>query len=194
MKTCISCQQKLDESEFYLDRGVLKSKCKECFKKYRRNYYKENRGKTLASVKKYQQSEKGSEKIKIYAKKRAQTPEFKAYAKKWQLTEKGKENRRRRVNRFAQTEKGFTANKKRHAKRRANKESIINDFTFQEWQEILNQFNYCFYCGSKFTGTLPPTQDHFIPISKGGDHTKNNIVPACKPCNSRKGDRLWDSL
>jgi 5-methylcytosine-specific restriction endonuclease McrA len=33
------------------------------------------------------------------------------------------------------------------------------------------------------------TQDHFIPVAKGGPYTQNNIVPACKRCNSSKNDK-----
>ncbi|MEZ4578779.1 MAG: HNH endonuclease [Desulfobacterales bacterium] len=28
--------------------------------------------------------------------------------------------------------------------------------------------------------------DHIVPISKGGQSTKNNVVPCCKTCNSEK--------
>jgi 5-methylcytosine-specific restriction endonuclease McrA len=31
--------------------------------------------------------------------------------------------------------------------------------------------------------------DHVIPRSKGGKHSWDNVVIACEPCNSRKGDR-----
>ena len=31
-------------------------------------------------------------------------------------------------------------------------------------------------------------QEHFIPLSKGGEYTHNNIIPACKSCNSSKQD------
>jgi 5-methylcytosine-specific restriction endonuclease McrA len=41
----------------------------------------------------------------------------------------------------------------------------------------------CFYCGRPAT-----TADHVVPVSKGGGSAAN-LVPACKPCNSRKGNR-----
>jgi 5-methylcytosine-specific restriction endonuclease McrA len=44
----------------------------------------------------------------------------------------------------------------------------------------------CQYCGS----TKHLTLDHIIPRSKGGTHTWDNVVTACAPCNSTKGDRL----
>jgi 5-methylcytosine-specific restriction endonuclease McrA len=46
----------------------------------------------------------------------------------------------------------------------------------------------CQYCGSE-----PPkgqlTLDHVLPRSRGGEHTWENVVAACIPCNQRKGDR-----
>ncbi len=29
-------------------------------------------------------------------------------------------------------------------------------------------------------------QDHFIPLTKGGGYTKENIIPACRSCNASK--------
>jgi 5-methylcytosine-specific restriction endonuclease McrA len=44
----------------------------------------------------------------------------------------------------------------------------------------------CSYCGSFEEITL----DHVVPISKGGTHGVSNLVPACGPCNSSKGQKL----
>jgi 5-methylcytosine-specific restriction endonuclease McrA len=53
-------------------------------------------------------------------------------------------------------------------------------------KEVLRRDNYqCQYCASKKQLTI----DHVIPVSKGGKHTWDNVVIACAPCNSRKGDR-----
>ena len=32
--------------------------------------------------------------------------------------------------------------------------------------------------------------DHVVPRSRGGEHAWENVVAACRPCNSRKRDRL----
>lgn len=46
----------------------------------------------------------------------------------------------------------------------------------------------CQYCGAHAESI-----DHVIPRSKGGEHTWENVVAACRPCNVRKGDRLLHS-
>ena len=54
----------------------------------------------------------------------------------------------------------------------------------------------CFYCHQKFPAR-ELTMDHIVPISKGGQSTKNNVVPCCKTCNSEKKSRLlmdWQPL
>ena len=43
----------------------------------------------------------------------------------------------------------------------------------------------CVYCGAADRLSL----DHVIPRSKGGEDTPENLVTACQPCNSSKGDR-----
>lgn len=43
----------------------------------------------------------------------------------------------------------------------------------------------CVYCGDP-----ADTIDHVIPRSKGGTDDLDNLVPACRDCNSRKGNRL----
>ncbi len=47
----------------------------------------------------------------------------------------------------------------------------------------------CAYCGNHFS-TKDLTFDHVIPRAKGGRNTPENVVSACMPCNSRKGDSL----
>jgi 5-methylcytosine-specific restriction endonuclease McrA len=46
----------------------------------------------------------------------------------------------------------------------------------------------CQYCGS----TKELTIDHIIPRSRGGEDSWENLVVACMPCNTRKGDKLLE--
>lgn len=43
----------------------------------------------------------------------------------------------------------------------------------------------CQYCGSSAENV-----DHVVPRSRGGTHTWENVVAACKRCNTTKEDRL----
>lgn len=52
------------------------------------------------------------------------------------------------------------------------------------WQNRL-ALGYCHYCGCGFAPEAL-TMDHLVPISRGGKASRNNVVPACKDCNSRK--------
>lgn len=73
---------------------------------------------------------------------------------------------------------------KRRRATRAN--AIVNDFTDTDWFDVLIAYHYqCVYCGKRLT-LKTATQDHITPLSAGGSHTKSNVVPACKSCNSRK--------
>lgn len=76
----------------------------------------------------------------------------------------------------------------RGARRRARKKNApVVDFTAAQWQELLFYFdNRCAYCGCR---SSPLHQEHMIPLSRGGSHTLENIVPACMECNYRKSTR-----
>ena len=52
------------------------------------------------------------------------------------------------------------------------------------WQNKL-ALGRCHWCG----GQCPPeemTMDHVVPLARGGKCSRNNVVPSCKECNSRK--------
>jgi 5-methylcytosine-specific restriction endonuclease McrA len=45
----------------------------------------------------------------------------------------------------------------------------------------------CQYCGASAENI-----DHVIPKSKGGPHAWDNVVAACRPCNTAKRDRMLE--
>lgn len=82
----------------------------------------------------------------------------------------------------------------RQHKRRSKMKGLEYSLTSEQWQECLGYFdNSCAYCGlteeeniEKYEKSLE--QEHFIPISKNGEYTKDNIIPACRSCNGSKCD------
>jgi 5-methylcytosine-specific restriction endonuclease McrA len=57
------------------------------------------------------------------------------------------------------------------------------------WWKAKVSGGVCYYCKK----VVPPgdlTMDHLIPLSVGGKSVKNNLVAACKECNSKKKDKL----
>ena len=54
-------------------------------------------------------------------------------------------------------------------------------------REVFMRDNFtCQYCGVR---THDLTIDHVIPRSRGGPHTWENVVSACRTCNHRKGGK-----
>lgn len=63
----------------------------------------------------------------------------------------------------------------------------------QWWRNKLGQ-GKCYYCGGR-TPAAELTMDHLVPLARGGLSNKNNLVPSCKACNTKKKTMLpleWD--
>lgn len=76
--------------------------------------------------------------------------------------------------------------KKTHHTRKAREKKAESSYTQKDWVETKENFNNsCAYCGATHKALA---QDHVKPLTKGGDYTKKNIVPACRNCNSSKSD------
>jgi 5-methylcytosine-specific restriction endonuclease McrA len=105
----------------------------------------------------------------------------KAYHSGFYLKNKIKIKGRTKAWRVKNPEKRAEMEKRRSARKRG---ASACDFTSSQWEAMKKASGYrCVYCGGR---PARLTQDHTIPLSKGGSHTASNIVPACQPCNSRK--------
>ena len=54
-----------------------------------------------------------------------------------------------------------------------------------EERERLTRVAACVYCGDSARLSI----DHLVPRLKGGPDDSNNLMPACRRCNSSKGSR-----
>lgn len=71
------------------------------------------------------------------------------------------------------------------AARRARIARSEGTHTREEWLAVCAHWGYrCAYCD-----TLPArlTRDHIVPLKRGGTNDISNILPACPPCNCKKG-------
>jgi len=98
-----------------------------------------------------------------------------------------RERRTRTNQRYRKTAKGKALAYRQYAKRKKAVLLTENPLTADEWAEILREHDHhCRYCGKKAKLTI----DHVIPLTKGGEHSQDNVVPACQSCNSKKRDKL----
>ncbi len=73
-----------------------------------------------------------------------------------------------------------------HQRRKSREAGVVASFTADDWAHCREHFNNrCAYCGK----VAPLSQDHVLAVSKGGNLSADNVVPACKSCNSSKLDR-----
>jgi 5-methylcytosine-specific restriction endonuclease McrA len=81
------------------------------------------------------------------------------------------------------------AGRRNEAARRARKAGAFGVVTAQGWRDLLVILGrQCLRCGS----SEKPTQDHIVPLSKGGAHHPINLQPLCRPCNEWKQARTRD--
>jgi 5-methylcytosine-specific restriction endonuclease McrA len=112
-------------------------------------------------------------------------------AKKWQ---KANPQRRKIIsNRYNQ--KHPEAGRRSAKKYRRIKFNAEGSHTQGEWELLKKQYGYiCPRCKRQepFMGQyrLYLTEDHIIPISKGGTDNIENIQPLCHSCNAIKGNRI----
>ncbi|MGD6897104.1 HNH endonuclease [Bacillus infantis] len=183
LKKCTKCETEKQIGEFYSQKKHSKKRgeyiyyqpyCKECASEKSQKWLYENLDRKRKIAQKYYHSDKGRQN-KLRDRERQKENNY-AYSKQYQ-----KEN----LEKF----------RLYRQKRRSIKNTISNDFTLEDWQYCLEYFNNsCAYCGltneahyKKFDTSLH--QEHILPVTKGGSYSKENIVPACKSCNSSKNDK-----
>lgn len=206
-KKCKVCQKEQPISCFYKNNQQADGrmgKCRDCTKLTRkasdhaynlsekgranaRRYYYSKKGQIAkrAYREAYKPTREQEERYRLAGRLHELEQKYKIRRKRYDQSVKGKAMKAALDKRYAGTEKGKFSKRKTEIKRKYQIKTAECTLTREQWQEIKQNFGHaCAYCG-KVLERLE--MDHVIPLSKGGTHTKENIVPACRKCNAKKG-------
>lgn len=168
---CRACKTQKPGAEFrrnVLNSSGLAGQCRSCAFEAERAYRAANAASLSAANKAWRANNAGYMTACNRARYAADPARFKEYANDW-----------RRSNPEA-----YKAIKHRQ---RARRRGAVVRLTLAAWREIVAQFNSaCAYCLRPIDA---PTIDHMVPLCRGGEHTAENVVPACSFCNTSKGAR-----
>jgi len=177
---CIDCSASLHSRKAGAERcqdcarhrdATQKSTWQEQHPENSKRYYARNRAVVISRTKQRRIAQPGYKPRSRMPRELARASKRKA-RRKWAAANKDRvrENERRSANR-----------------RRARlRDSCSPGVTREQWAERLRLFGgFCAYCPRPAT-----TVDHCIPIARGGPDAIDNVVPACRSCNSSKGARL----
>lgn len=157
-----------------------KCRCEVCmaWKKAKdRAYYERNADQIKAQANAYYQANKERVVPRNSAYKKANRARFSEQERlKYQ---ENPEPQRQRYRKYQQSPKGRLYAKASKARRRG----IPYTDEAMAWIASLSD-PLCAYCGAPAT-----TIDHILPVTKGGTGELANLAPACRSCNSAKGNR-----
>lgn len=159
MFTCTNCKQEKAKDQFY----KRHKQCKSCFKL---KYYDSKREylKVYWSEHFQNNKERKQEYSKLY--KRANRDKTALYAR----------------NAYAKDPQ--RALSYCHNRRTRLKTGMISK---EEWDNRLIEFNNCCAYCLQYNAKLE--MDHMQALSQGGTHCIDNVVPACRSCNSKKHNK-----
>jgi len=192
-KTCSNCGKTLPATLEYFHKNKsgkygLMARCKECRSLIRRERYANN----PEPIKEYKRQWRKSNPEKYQAQLRRNKDRY---------SERYAESQRDAVSRYYQNNKNdrkeYIAEWKKdniekcrtyQQRRRMKINEVGGDFSSDELEErIEEQGCMCFYCSHPLEDDYHV--DHYVPISKGGSNSIENIVIACPSCNFAKNAR-----
>lgn len=191
METKICSQCKLEQTIdcFSPNGNRLRSNCKTCQSSKRKLHVSLNKNKVLEQARVSNKRNKD----KILSKKKAYHLENKEI-----ILQNHKEyyikNRELIILKIEEYRKKYPeVYRASNAKRRAATYGASCQVSATEIKKIKEDYNYCCaYCECATDKNNLLNMDHMIPLSKGGQHVIENLLPSCRSCNLKKSAMDWD--
>lgn len=198
MKTCSRCRESKPLTDFYRNRAQPDGRCNQCIQcekaykaaspraaAYRAEYWAKNRERLIAAhhvwrtanldrdrETKRRWKERNRDKVRALARASAQRniARYITYQRQW-----------RRDNPLR--------HRLQTIRYRINKAGATGVTTEAQLKARMEYYGWrCYLCGDDLT-LKTMTVDHRIPTSRNGTNWPANLAPACRACNSRKGNR-----
>lgn len=196
---CRPCRRLRDNQLYQENKEVVKQRY-EANKEAKKQYYQKNKDAICARQKEYRGANK--ELINKQNKKYYEDNKSKINKRSREWGGRNKEAIAKKDKLYREKNKEYIFIKKKHYReenpekfrifrqsRRTKQKSLPATLTNEQWQFIREHFNEtCAYCG---TQDVKLTIEHFIPVSRLGELTINNVLPVCSSCNSSKGNKLF---
>ena len=168
MKICKGCYETKPLAKFHkkpTGKGGLCSRCKECVRASDRSRYADD-------------PEKGRGACRKWKAANLELSHTAAIAYRENNREKIRVSDRDRY--AADPKKTILKNLRRRARKKGCE---VRTVTAKDYRRIMSA--PCYLC------LIAPstTEEHIIPLSRGGRHAIGNLLGACGPCNSRKGTK-----
>jgi len=161
---------------------------REKFPNEQREWYRNNRELAISLTKAWRK--KNKEKVVLDAKRWAkENPEKYAESKARTIAKNPEKYRRLHAARQSRYRSNHPDRKARIDRARyARVRMAPGEYSESKWLQRVEYHGWkCFYCKVKLNkNTL--TQDHAIPLIRGGSNHAANLLPACRSCNSKKKD------
>lgn len=158
---------------------------KEQRKEYYKEWYQKNKKCLKERRKEYIRNYRQKNKEAIQEQRKEHWQKNKGHIKEYQ-----KEYRNRNIQHIKEREKFYDKGhrKERNFRNRLRqyKLKLNGSHTLGEWETLKAQYNWVCPSCRRSEPEIILTEDHIIPVSKGGSNNIENIQPLCGPCNSKK--------
>lgn len=140
---------------------------------YQKQYYKDNIENCRYKARMYGRSHKEQSKKRYFVWQTMNAQAHVLYTEEW---------RKKNPLKAVKNSRQYVIN------RRARLKRALGIFDFDKWMQKVLYYGWrCFYCRIELDMDTV-TVDHRKPLSKGGSNWLSNLVPACRFCNSKKGN------